>query len=140
MALRNAMSEKKLQKQHTASVWSTWALVAILFIIIGAILFCQKRKALVEEPKTKPEAKTETINTKKEMQVFKCNSFVDQEITSRLRLILTALRAEKRANDPKKEWNPLVRQVMNGKETAFEAAVSVIESAYPSLQAKISEL
>lgn len=140
LALRNAMSEKKMQKQHTASVWSTWALVAILFIIIGAILFCQKPKALVEEPKTKPEAKTETINTKKEMQVFKCNSFVDQEITSRLRLILTALHAEKRANDPKKEWNPLVRQVMNGKETAFEAAVSVIESAYPGLQAKIREL
>lgn len=66
--------------------------------------------------------------------------FVSQEIVARLRLILNAVRTEKKANDFKKEWSPLVRQVMNGRETAYEAAVSVIESAYPGLQAKISEL
>ena len=122
LALRNAMAEKERQKQHQALVFCIVA-IASLLLIIGALLYWLKHKSKAEE-----EPVPET------------NPFVSQEIAARLRLILYAVRTEKRTNDIKKEWSPLVRQVMNGKETAYEAAVSVIESAYPGLQAKISEL
>lgn len=137
--LRNAMAEKHLQKQHKTMVFCIVALAALL-LIIGVLLFWLKRKPKVEELVAEPKAETEVIPVEKGTPTSENNPFVSQEVTSRLRLILNAARTEKRANDFKKEWSPLVRQVMNGKETAFEAAVSVIESAYPGLQAKISEL
>ena len=136
--LRNAMAEKQLQKQHKTVIFCIVALVALL-LIIYALLFWLKRKSKAEELVTEPKAETKIVPVEKETQVTQSNPFVSQEVTSRLRMILNAARTEKRANDFKKEWSPLVRQVMNGKETAFEAAVSVIESAYPGLQAKISE-
>ena len=137
--LRNAMAEKHLQKQHKTMVFCIVAISALL-LIIGALLFWLKRKPKVEELVAEPKAETEIVPVEKGTPTSENNPFVGQEVTSRLRLILNAARTEKRANDFKKEWSPLVRQVMNGKETAFEAAVSVIESAYPGLQAKISEL
>lgn len=130
LALRNATDGEKIQKQHKTLVYCIVALVAVV-LIIGAVLFWMKRK-----PKTEEKAKV--APTKTEMP--ETDPFVGQDISARLRLILTAVRAKKRANDFKKEWNPLVRQVMNGKETPFEAAASVIEGTYPGLQAKISEL
>ena len=87
---------------------------------------------------TQPEAPKPEIQTPELKQPGE-NPFVKQELTNRLRLILAAARIEKNAYDPKMEWKPLVRQVMNGKETAFESAVSVIEAAYPGLQAMIAE-
>lgn len=137
--LRNAMAEKHLQKQHKTMVFCIVALAALL-LIIGVLLFWLKRKPKVEELVAEPIAETEVVPVEKGTPTSENNPFVSQEVTSRFRLILNAARTEKRANDFKKEWSPLVRQVMNGKETAFEAAVSVIESAYPGLQAKISEL
>ena len=122
LALRNAMAEKERQKQHKALAFCIVAIASLLLLIVGALLYWLKRKLKAEEPM--PET----------------NPFVSQEIVARLRLILNAVRTEKRASDIKKEWSPLVRQVMNGKETAYEAAASIIESAYPGLQAKISEL
>ncbi len=137
--LRNAMAEKHLQKQHKTMVFCIVAISALL-LIIGALLFWLKRKPKVEKLVAEPIAETEVVPVEKGTPTSENNPFVSQEVTSRFRLILNAARTEKRANDFKKEWSPLVRQVMNGKETAFEAAVSVIESAYPGLQAKISEL
>lgn len=122
LALRNAMVDREKQRQHNALVFCIVAIAAFL-IIMGALLYWLKRK-----PKAEEEPVPET------------NPFVSQEIAKRLRLILTAVRVEKKANDPKKEWSPLMHQVLNGKETAYEAAASVIEEAYPGLQAKISEL
>ena len=137
--LRNAMAEKKNQKQHKILVFCIVAIAALL-LIIGALLFWLKRKPKAEEPVDEKETETEAIPAEAKPQTPETNPFVSQEIVTRLRLILTAVRAEKKANDPMKEWTPLVRQVMNSKETAYEAAVSVIEEAYPGLQAKISEL
>ena len=89
------------------------------------MLLWLKRKPKSEEIEPQPQSKE--------------NAFVEQELLQRLRLILSAVRTEQRANDFKKEWSPLVRQIMNGKETAFESAVSVIEAAYLGLQAMIAE-
>lgn len=133
--LRNAMAEKQLQKQHKTLAF---CIVALFALIIGALLFWLKRKPKAETIETpmeepKPEIQAPGPEQPKE------NPFVKQELTSRLRLILSAARIEKNGYDPKMEWKPLVRQVMNGKETVFEAAVSVIEAAYPGLQVYIAE-
>ena len=135
--LRNAMAEKHLQKQHKTMVSCIVAISALL-LIIGALLFWLKRKPKTEMVETQPEAPKPEIQTPELKQPGE-NPFVKQELTTRLRLILSAARIEKNAYDPKMEWKPLVRQVMNGKETAFESAVSVIEAAYPGLQAMIAE-
>jgi hypothetical protein len=135
--LRNAMAEKHLQKQHKTMVFCIVALAALL-LIIGVLLFWLKRKPKTEIVETQPEAPKPEIQTPEPKQPEE-NPFVKQELTNRLRLILAAARIEKNAYDPKMEWKPLVRQVMNGKETAFESAVSVIEAAYPGLQAMIAE-
>ena len=134
--LRNAMAEKHLQKQHKTMVFCIVAISALL-LIIGALLFWLKRKPKTEMVETQPEAPKPEIQTP-ELKQPEENPFVKQELTNRLRLILAAARIEKNAYDPKMEWKPLVRQVMNGKETTFESAVSVIEAAYPGLQALIA--
>ena len=141
LALRNAMAEKEKQKQHKAWVFCVVSMAALL-LIMGAMLCFWKRKPKAETPTAEAEAEKETEAEigEERPQVPENDPFVGREIVAQLRLILTAVRTEKRSADPRKEWTPLVRQVMNGKETAFEAAASVIESAYPGLQAKIAEL
>ncbi len=133
--LRNTMAEKQLQKQHKTLVF---CIVALFALIIGALLYWLKRKPKAETIETPMEEQKPEIQVTEPKQTEE-NPFVKQELTTRLRLILSASRIEKNAYDPKMEWRPLVRQVMNGKETAFESAVSVIEAAYPGLQAMIAE-
>lgn len=135
LSIRNVLDAKKIQEQHKALVFCRMALIALL-LIIGALLFWLIRKPNTETVETQPEEPKPEIQASEQP---KENPFVKQELTSRLRLILSAARIEKNAYDPKMEWKPLVRQVMNGKETAFESAVSVIEAAYPGLQVFIGE-
>ena len=133
--LRNAMAEKRLQKQHKTLAF---CIVALVTLIIGVLLFWLKRKPkaeTVEPPMEEPKPEIQVTEPKQPEE----NPFVKQELTTRLRLILSASRIEKNAYDPKMEWKPLVRQVMNGKETAFESAVSIIEAAYPGLQTMIAD-
>ena len=133
--LRNAMAEKQLQKQHKTLAF---CIVALVTLIIVALLFWLKRKpktATIETPMEEPKPEIQVTEPKQPEE----NPFVKQELTNRLRLILSASRIEKNAYDPKMEWKPLVRQVMNGKETAYESAVSIIEAAYPGLQAMIAD-
>ena len=66
-------------------------------------------------------------------------SVLDQEISSRLRMILTAHDTAQKALDLKKEWSSLVWQIMNGEDDPFEAARSVLEAAYPRLYSTIKE-
>lgn len=135
--LRNAMAEKQLQKQHKTQIFCSVALSALL-LIIAALLFWLKRKPKPETVETQPEEPEPEIQAPEPEQP-KENPFVKQELTSRLRLVLSAARIEKNGYDPKMEWKPLVRQVMNGKENVFESAVSIIEAAYPGLQVYIAE-
>lgn len=144
MSVRNTLDAKKIHNQRKALVICIVAITTLLLLIIVVLLYWLKRK-----PKAEKEAETKVISVEVQTEIPpvetekptpETHPFVSQEIVTRLRLILNAVRTEKRANDIKKEWSPLVRQVMNGKETAFEAAASVIESAYPGLQAKIKEL
>lgn len=137
MSLRNTLDAKKMHEQHKALVFCTVAIAALL-LIIGVLLYWLKRKPkaeTIETPMEEPKPEIQVTEPKQPEE----NPFVKQELTNRLRLILSASRIEKNAYDPKMEWKPLVRQVMNGKEIAFESAVSVIEAAYPGLQAMIAE-
>jgi len=124
-----------MQKQHKTLVLCIMALFAL---IIGALLYWLKRKPKAEPIDPSMEEPKPEIQVTESKQTEE-NPFVKQELTTRLRLILSASRIEKNAYDPKMEWKPLVRQVMNGKETAYESAVSIIEAAYPGLQAMIAE-
>ena len=83
---------------------------------------------------------------KRQMDAMKQNlsqtvkfSVLDQEVSSRLRMILTAFDRAQRAKDPQKEWQSLARQVMNGKDNPFDAARSVLEMVYPHLFSTIKE-
>ena len=62
---------------------------------------------------------------------------MDYEVTEHLRLILLAYRTAQRAKDPKKEWQPLVIQLMNNEQEPFEAARSFMETVYPRLYSTI---
>ena len=137
LSIRNVLDAKKIQEQRMALVFCMVALAALL-LIIAALLFWLKRKPKTETVEIQPEEPKPEIQAPEPPQL-KENPFVKQELTSRLRLILSAARIEKNGYDPKMEWKPLVRQVMNGKETVFEGAVSIIEAAYPGLQAYIAE-
>ena len=61
------------------------------------------------------------------------SSVIDAVVVSRLRTIIVATRTASRVKDPKHEWRPLLLDVMEGKENSFDAAKTVIESAYPNL-------
>ena len=64
---------------------------------------------------------------------------MDGEMAYRLRMILAANRAAKRAKNFQNEWGDLVNQVMNGKETMFDAARAIIERVYPNLYSVLME-
>ena len=70
---------------------------------------------------------------KQELSQSVKTTFLDENLSARLRLMLLANRTEKRALDPKKEWHPLVLQVMNGENDLYEAAKIAVEKAYPDL-------
>lgn len=136
-SIRNVLDAKKMQEQHKALAFCMVTISALL-LIMAALLFWLKRKPKTETIETQLEEPKPEIQAPEPKQPEE-NPFVKQELTNRLRLILSAARIEKNGYDPKMEWKPLVRQVMYGKETLFESAVSVIEAAYPGLQAFISE-
>ena len=67
------------------------------------------------------------------------SSVMEEEITLRLKMMLTAYRTTKKAKDPQNEWKTLVNQVMNGKENMFEAVRATVEMVYPNLYHTIRE-
>lgn len=95
-----------------------------------------KHKQLLESEKA---MKQQIDAMKQDLRQTVKSSIVDNEIATRLRTILLATRTTQRANDPKKEWQPLIMQIMNGGQNLFEAARNVLETAYPRLYSTILE-
>ena len=85
------------------------------------------------------EMKQQLDILKNELSQSKKNYYFDEEIDSRLQMIVIAMRIAKRNNDPRNEWKPLVTAAMNGEKTSFDASLSVMEKAYPGLYAKIRD-
>jgi tetratricopeptide (TPR) repeat protein len=109
----------------------------LLFVTTAIVLILQRRhKQLLEE---EAEMKKQIDNLKSDLRESIKTSYLEQELTSRLRLIIYACHTKQEAYDPKKEWNPLVLRVTNGKESVFEAIVSEMEKVYPNLYAVLRQ-
>ena len=123
--LQNTLNRKIIIRHRIILVISILLLLSAAVIL--ALQFRHKRMREAEK-----ELKRQIDTMKQDLRETVKSSVMDEEITLRLRMILTASRTTKKAKDPQKEWMPLVMQVMNGKENHFEAARSTIEMAYPN--------
>ena len=131
-SLQNVMNKKIIQRHITILIISILLLITTIFI-----LFLQYRhKQLL---KSEEEMKQQLDDLKQDLLQTVKTSVLDHEISSRLRLILKVHDKTPQGNDPKKEWQSLVWQIMNGEQEAFEAARSVLETAYPKLYSTIKE-
>ena len=131
-SLQNVMNKKIIQRHITILIISILLLITTILI-----LFLQYRhKQLL---KSEEEMKQQLDDLKQDLLQTVKTSVLDHEISSRLRLILKVHDKSLQGNDPKKEWQSLVWQIMNGEQEAFEAARSVLETAYPKLYSTIKE-
>ena len=131
-SLQNVMNKKIIQRHITILIISILLLITTILI-----LFLQYRhKQLL---KSEEEMKQQLDDLKQDLLQTVKTSVLDHEISSRLRLILKVHDKTPQGNDPKKEWQSLVWQIMNGEQEAFEAARSVLETAYPKLYSTIKE-
>ena len=103
----------------------------LLFVTTAIVLILHRRHKQLLEKET--EMKKQIDNLKNDLRESIKTHYLEQELTSRLRLIICACRTKQNAYDPQKEWNPLVLRVTNGKESTFEAIVTEIEKVYPNL-------
>ena len=131
-SIQNSLNAKIIQRQR-------------IILVFGVLLFCSfvvlftlqyRQKQLLESEK---EMRRQIETMKHNLRQTVSTAVLDAEIATRLRLVLSVNRTIKHAKDPKNEWKPLVKQVMNGKESPFEAAQVAIETAYPNLYQAILE-
>ena len=127
------MMNKKIIKRHLVIL-----IISVLLLVATVIVLVlqYRHKQLLESEK---EMKRQMDALKQDLLQTVKTSVLDQEISSRLRMILTAHEKAQKELDPKKEWSSLVWQIMNGEEDPFEAARSVLETAYPRLYSTIKE-
>ena len=131
-SLQNVMNRKIIQRHLIILIIS----ILLLFTTIIVLVLQYRRKQLLE---SEEEMKQQMNAMKQDLLQTVKTSVLDQEISSRLRMIILAYRITQRENDPKKEWQPLVMKIMNGKDGPFEAAQSVLETSYPRLYSTIKE-
>ena len=130
--LQNTLNGKIIQRHRIIFVFGF-----LLFVSTAIILVLQFRhKQLL---KTEEEMKQQLDGLKQDLLQTVKTSVLDHEISTRLRLILKVHDKSLQGNDPKKEWQSLAWQIMNGEQEAFEAARSVLETAYPKLYSTIKE-
>ena len=125
-SLQNEMNRKLIRKQHIITLFG------ILTIIGLAVLaFSQIRLAKIR--KQEAEMKRQIDDLKNDLRDSVKTSYLEQELSSRLRLILAAYRAHKKAYDPNKEWSSIAFKLMNGKEKLFDAVLEEMEKVYPDI-------
>jgi tetratricopeptide (TPR) repeat protein/DNA-binding CsgD family transcriptional regulator len=131
-SFQNSLNRKIILRHRIILVISV-----LLFVSAVIILVLQYRHK--QMLKTEQEMKRQIDVMKQDLRQTVKSSIMDEEVALRLRMILTANRTAKRAKDFKNEWQPLVNQVMNGKENLFDAARATVELAYPNLYAILGE-
>ena len=131
-SLQNVMNKKIIKRHVVIMIISVLLLVATVIV-----LFLQYRHKRLLASEAEMNLQMDTMKQDL-LQTVKI-SVLDQELSSRLRMILTAHDKAQKALDPQKEWSSLVWQVMNGEDDPFEAARSVLEAAYPRLYSTIKE-
>ncbi|MBO6024101.1 MAG: hypothetical protein J6P83_04530 [Bacteroidales bacterium] len=131
-SLQNVMNRKIIQRHIIILIISILLLITTIIILV----LQSKHKQLL---KSEEEMKQQLDGLKHDLLQTVKSSVLDHEISSRLRMILKVHGKTLEENDPKKKWQSLVWQIMNGEQEAFEAARSVLETAYPKLYSTIKE-
>jgi DNA-binding CsgD family transcriptional regulator/cell division protein FtsL len=125
-SLQNTLNKKIILRHRIILIISI-----LLFIAAIIILLLQYRHKQLLEEESMMKRQIDTM--KQELRQTVKSSVMDEEVALRLRMILTANRTTKKAKDPQNVWLPLVLEVMNGKDSLFEAARATIEMAYPNV-------
>ena len=132
VTLQNTLNNRIIHRHRIILIISS-----LLFLSAVVILVLQYRhKQMMEAEK---EMKLQIDSMKADLRQTVKSSVMDEEMASRLRMILAAKRAAKRAKDFQNEWGDLVNRVMNGKGTMFDAARATIERVYPNLYSVLME-
>ncbi|MBR5912564.1 MAG: hypothetical protein IKZ55_11325 [Bacteroidales bacterium] len=124
--IQNALSRKIISRHRIIIIFSVLLVVSAVVILILQFRHKQMREA-------EAEMKLQIDSMKQDLQQMVKPSVLEEEVAMRLKMMLSANRISNRSKDPKNEWQPLVNQVMNGKENLFEAARATIEVIYPNL-------
>lgn len=131
-ALQNTMNQKIIRTHRVIFLFSV-----LLLVFAAAIIVLQYRnKQMLEAEK---EMKRQLDSMKEHLHQNNKHSALDNLVVSQLKMIIVANRTTNRIKDPQNGWRPLLLEVMGKKEKPFEAALKVIEQAYPDLYSVILE-
>lgn len=130
--LQNALNRKIILRHRIILIISLLLLAATVIILVLQL----RQKRMLE---AEAEMKRQIDSLKNDLRESVKTPYLEQELSSRIRLIAAAYQTKKNAYDPKKEWNPIVFRLMNGKETVFEAVLEEIEKVYPHIVAVLHQ-
>ena len=130
--LQNALNRKIILRHRIILIISILLFLSTVVILVLQIRHKQMREA-------EAEMRMQIDDLKNNLRESVKSTYLEQELSSRIRLIILAKRTQQEAYDPKKEWNPIVIKLMNGKESVFEAVVEEMEKVYPSLYAVLRQ-
>ena len=130
--LQNTMNKKIIQRQRIILAFGL-----LLLVLSVVILVLQHRHSRMLKSEEELRRKLDAL--KKDLRQTVDASVVDKMVVSQLRNIIEANRAMSRTKETKGVWRSLLCKVMAGKEDTFEAAKTVIETAYPNLLLVICE-
>ena len=124
--LQNVLNRKIILRHRIILIISLLLLAATVIILVLQL----RQKRMLE---AEAEMKRQIDNLKNDLRESVKTPYLEQELSSRIRLIVAAYHTKKNAYDPKMEWSPIVFQLMNGKETVFDAVLEEIEKVYPHI-------
>ena len=130
--LQNVLNRKIILRHRIILIISLLLLAATVIILVLQL----RQKRMLE---AEAEMKRQIDSLKNDLRESVKTPYLEQELSSRIRLIAAAYQTKKNAYDPKKEWNPIVFRLMNGKETVFEAVLEEIEKVYPQIVAVLRQ-
>ena len=124
--LQNELNRKIILRHRIILIISLLLLVAAVIISILQLRHKQMMKA-------EAGMKRQIDVLKNDLRESVKTSYLEQELSLRLRLIIAAYRAHQKAYDPNKEWSSVVFKLMNGKEKLFDAVLGEMEKVYPGI-------
>ena len=124
--LQNALNRKIIFRHRIILIISL-----LLFTATAIILVLQLRHKQMQEAEAEMQRQIE--NLKNDLKQSVKTSYLEQELSSRLRLIISAYLKQKNGYDPKNEWSSIVYKLMNGKESLFDAVLVEMGKVYPDI-------
>ena len=124
--LQNTLNRKIILRHRIILIISLLLLAAAVIILV-----LQLRHKRMQEAEA--EMKRQIDNLKSDLKQSVKTSYLEQELSSRLRLIISAYRKQKNGYDPNNEWSSIVYKLMNGKGSLFDAVLVEMEKVYPDI-------